>query len=238
MKRSLIAVLLLLAGAVFLTQCKHEPPNPGNDNPGTQDSLSNIPTLSDTCSLDTIYFMSEILPIFKNNCATSGCHDANSAKDGVILDSYVNIIRTGDIEAFDVDAGDIYEVITETDPDKVMPPGGKLSPEQINAIRIWINQGALNNSCRNKCFSDSFSFSKEIWPIVQGSCTGCHRRNNPAGGVSLADYNDIKTAVDNGSFEGSIFHKSGWKPMPPGGSLDSCSQAKIRNWLDAGAPNN
>lgn len=217
-----------------MSRCKHEVPETDDDQPTDTTAV----TLSDTCSLDTIYFVNEILPIFVTQCAGPGCHDAASAADGVILDNYDNIVRTGEIKAFDITEGDVYKRITSTDSDKVMPPGGKLTPEQINAIKVWINQGALNNSCQNTCFADSFSYSKYIWPIVEGSCKSCHRQNNPKGGVSLSNYAEIKQSVDNGGFAGTIFHKSGWKPMPPGGSLDSCSQAKIEKWIAAGAPNN
>lgn len=237
MKRTLLSLLLVGSIAVLLTQCKHEAPEM-DENKGTEVKDTTPISKSDTCSFDTIYFVSEIKPIFNNFCATSGCHDAATASDGVILDTYDNIIETGDIEAFDISAGDIYKRITHDDADKVMPPGGRLTPEQINAIKVWINQGALNNACQNTCFSDSFAYSKYIWPIVDGSCKGCHRNNGGSGGVSLSNYAQIKAAVDNGSFEGTIYHQQGFKPMPPGGSLDSCSKEKIKKWIAAGAPNN
>jgi hypothetical protein len=235
MKRFLLGAFIFSFIALTISNCKHEIPEPVVEE---DVFISPIPTLSDTCSFDTIYFVKEILPIFQTQCATSGCHDENSAADGIILNNYVDIIKTGEIKAFDINNGGIYKSITEADVDKIMPPGASLTPEQINAIKVWINQGALNNDCRNKCFSDSFSFSKEIWPIIDGSCAGCHRGSNPFGGVSLTSYNQIKINVDNGRFLAAILHQSGVKPMPPGGSLDSCSIEKVKKWVAAGAPNN
>jgi hypothetical protein len=234
MKRVFSSILVFSLISIMISNCKHDIPD-GDDPIVSFDTTLHI---SDTCSFDTIYFVNEILPIFETYCATSGCHNEGSAADGIILDNYSNIMRTGGIKAFDISEGDLYKSLTETDPGKVMPPAGSLSPEQINAIKVWINQGALNNWCRNKCYADSFSFSKEIWPIVDLSCAGCHRGNKPFGGVSLTSYNEIKIRVDNGLFMGAILHKSGYSPMPPGGTLDSCSIEKVKNWVNAGAPNN
>ena len=91
---------------------------PTTDNEPTNNTTPTKPTLSDTCSLDTVYFVNDVLPIFIANCAYSGCHDEASQQDGVILTDYDNIINTADVRAGDPDGSDLYEAITETDPQK------------------------------------------------------------------------------------------------------------------------
>jgi hypothetical protein len=50
------------------------------------------------CDPAVVYFEKDVLPILTSNCAYSGCHNAASAKDGIVLDNYANVIRTGKIK--------------------------------------------------------------------------------------------------------------------------------------------
>src|ERR1043165_3349153 len=92
----------------------------GNNNGGnTGGNNGNGGTTEDT----SLCFERDILPIFLSNCAKSGCHDAASHEEGYILDSYNNIMNTGDddgIVPFDAYESEIYEAITEDDLDKRM----------------------------------------------------------------------------------------------------------------------
>ena len=235
MTQKIRIILLLIAAAFILHNCKHEIP----EKPDIPDGPTPVKT-SDTCHFDTVYFVNDILPIILSNCAQSGCHDAITQEDGVILTDYDNIIRTGKVKAGKPDDSELYETLTETDPEKIMPPPpASLTPEQKNAIRIWINQGALNNKCQNICDTSSVKFSKNIWPILQSTCKGCHTFPNGNGGINMRGYNDIKVLVDNGKLDGVINHRSGFKPMPPPpGELEKCAKDQIRIWINAGAPNN
>jgi len=242
--KSIFLILLFSSPVLLFQECKHQPediPDPQPVNP--QDTIPDVPiSKSDTCNFDTLYFQNDILPIFMANCVTSGCHDAASAQDGIILDSYDNIINTGKVKAFKGDDNDIMEALLETDPDpkKMMPPppAARLAPELINAIRIWINQGALNNKCENKCKTDNVTFTTEIWPILSATCRGCHSGGRPSKGISITNYDQVKSLVDDGRLEGTIYHLGGYAPMPPGGQLDSCSMEKLNIWIADGAKNN
>jgi len=226
---------LLILGIFILQNCKHEIPNK-NGFPGDPTPV----TLADTCSLDTVYFVNDILPILLSNCAQSDCHDAIAQEDGVILTDYDNIIETGKVDPGRPDNSDLYEVLLETDPEKIMPPPpASLTPEQKNAIRIWISQGAKNNKCENKCDTSAVSFGKNIWPIVESTCKGCHTYPNGNGGVFMSGYGDIKDLVDDKRLDGVINHRAGFKPMPPPpGQLEQCAKDQIRVWINSGAPNN
>lgn len=197
------------------------------------------------CDPDTVYFEQDVLPIFLSNCAMSGCHNANTAQKGVRLTDYSSIINTGDVRAGRPDNSEVYEKMTDPDPDDRMPPpssGVNLTQDQIDIIEKWILQGALNNSCdpnAGGCITTNMSFQNDIQPILQNNCLGCHGSVNPSGGVVLQGHAGVKTVADNGRLLGAIKHQPGFKPMPNGQpQLNSCLIVKIESWVQAGAPNN
>lgn len=247
-----VKTLLLLLSILFIWySCKHEPVDIEgfeiNDNTNPQDTVQST---SDTCSSDTVYFENDILPIIISNCAISGCHDAQSAQDGIVLDSYSNIISYGDVRAGSPGNSDLYEVITESDPSKLMPPsssGRSLSAQQKETIRSWIEQGAKNNSCQNQtgnCDTTNVGFSSNIQVILQNNCLGCHSGTAPQGQVDLSTYTNVKVYADNGRLFGSVNHDSGYTQMPYDGTndgtpkLDQCKILTIKAWINQGALNN
>lgn len=228
-------LMLILISAVLLQFCKHEPdiivvpPDPN-------DTTTNIP-----CSPDTIYFQNTILPLLKSSCAYSGCHDAATAKDGVILDNYSAVINTGEVKPFQPDESKIYKKITDSDPEDIMPPPPNLAlnSEQISTIRKWIEQGAKNNRCSDvSCDSVNVFFSKQIKDIVQNNCQGCHSGASPAAGLVLTNYGEIAAIAGNGKLMNVITHQPGFPAMPQGSKLSSCEISIIRNWVNNGFPNN
>ena len=46
------------------------------------------------CDPDTLYFERDVLPILTGNCAYSGCHDVASARDGIVLNNFTNVINS------------------------------------------------------------------------------------------------------------------------------------------------
>ena len=136
------AWLFAATAAITVNSCKHEVP---------------VATTGDVC------FESEILPIFQSSCAKSGCHDAGSAAEGYILNSYQNIMNTGEndgIVPFNSSKSEIIEAILESDADKIMPPPGNtpLTTEQKNLLIAWVNEGAPNTFGCNSSVCDSTSF--------------------------------------------------------------------------------
>lgn len=243
-----IAEMVLIAifvSIIFLLMesCQHTPFGTGDISditPVGNDSTGSGSNNEITCNPDSVYFDNTILPLFISNCAKSGCHDAVSAQDGIILNSYSSIINTGDIEPFNTNAGDIVEKITENDPDDRMPPlpNSPLTQQQINNIVQWINQGAQNNHC-DECDTLNVTYSGKIKPILDGKCTGCHSGSTLSGGVDLSAYASAQTVALNGRLFGAVNHSAGFSPMPQGGNkLPQCQIDAIRIWADAGAPNN
>ncbi|MEN9334568.1 MAG: hypothetical protein RLY35_1748 [Bacteroidota bacterium] len=224
MKKSIFLCTILALG--IFAACKHDYPAPSNE-----------PTVSMTCPSDTVYFQNSILPILVSNCAMSGCHDEHSAREGVILTDYVNVITTGGVNRGNANRSELYRAITNSD--EIMPPAnyGTLSSEEINLIKTWINQGAKNNMC-GKCDTLNFTFATGVWPIVDMYCQNCHSSATSENGYhQYNSWNDI--VADSEAFWGSIRNINGYKLMPQNTTgLNDCQQTIIRKWLNAGAPNN
>lgn len=225
-----LIISVLFASCVTPPQYKDDPANPGGND-----------SLKKPCNPDTAYFSKDVFPIISSSCAVAGCHNAASAKGGVILDSYENIIKYGKIKPGKPADSDLYEVITETDPKKRMPepPASPLPQSQIDLIGKWIQQGALNNSCDAGCDSVNVTWNKNINSIMQKNCVSCHGNSAPGAGINLTLYATAKTLALNGQLYGVTAWQPGFKPMPQGGNkIDNCSVNQIRIWAANGAPEN
>ena len=210
-----------------------DPENPGNGDPDNPDN-------PEECDPNIVYFENEVLPIIISSCSTIGCHGNGSAEDGIELSTYEGIMQI--VEPNDPSDSEIIEVITETDPDKIMPPppNTPLSDEQINTIIAWINQGAQNNACTStSCDTSNVTFSQTVWPIIQNKCVGCHSGASPSGGISLATYSDLAVVAGNGQLFGAINHDPGYVPMPfNANKLPQCEIDQIEIWINNGYPDN
>jgi len=99
--------------------------------------------------------------IFTPNCATSGCHSGGSPPEGLLLDegfSYAYIVNqpsnrySGAVLILPTDPDNSYLIqkleggLTGPIKGSQMPRNAApLSPEQIQIIRDWITEGALDN---------------------------------------------------------------------------------------------
>jgi mono/diheme cytochrome c family protein len=235
-------VLSLMGASVIalIISCKHQ--IPGITDTGISGGDNNIPPPTGTCSADTVYFQQQVLPVFISNCAMSGCHDAISHQDGVVLTDYNHIVSTGDIRPGNPGNSEVFEKITEKDLEDRMPPlpRNALSQEQVDLIRKWILQGAKNNSCVNaSCDTSNVTYSTSVKSIISNKCQGCHSSPSPAGGYDFSTYAGVKARVNDGKLWGAVNHVPGYSAMPKNGTkLTTCELAKIKKWIDAGAPNN
>jgi len=206
--------------------------------------MDTLDTLGIPCDPEKIYFDLDVLPILKSNCAKSGCHDVATAQNGIILDSYENVINTGKIKPFDPGDSEIYEKIVDTDPENRMPPepNNPLVASQIETISKWILQGALDLECdptTSECDTTNTSFSDFVYPTLEITCIGCHSGGNPAGGQSLKTYDDIRLVALSGKLSAVINWAPGVPSMPQNGNkLDDCTLDKIKSWIQNGALNN
>lgn len=87
------------------------------------------------------------------------------------------------------------------------------------------------------CDTSAVTWSGDIQAIVKNSCAlaGCHNSQSASGGYVLDSYNGVKQIVDNHLFLSVV--ESGEMPKN-GNKLDDCTIAKIRVWINNGAPEN
>lgn len=194
---------------------------------------------------DSICFEYDVLPILLSSCALSNCHDPITHEEDIILTSYWNVMNSDEDELVvpgDPNESKMYEAITETDPEKRMPPPPQynaLSQEQIDIIFKWISEGALDRDCSAyACDTLNVGFASTIWPIVQSNCKGCHSGASPNGGINLENYGNVKAIADNQKLINVIHGTNGLPQMPPTFSLSDCNKRQIEIWIADGSPNN
>ena len=228
---------------LLVTNCKHKP-FPGPELPPVDtthvppvDTTHKPPVVKDPCSPDSVYFQKDIWPLIASNCAKAGCHDANSGND-VFYTGYASVVR--EVRAGNPGGSKLYGVITSSDPGDKMPRGGSLTQAQIDMIYKWILQGAKNNTCTDTtCNANQFAFKANIQPLINTYCAGCHNGSASGAGVSLLNYTEISVVAANGKLFNTVNHTAGSYFMPLGSpKLSSCQIAQIKNWVDAGYPNN
>jgi hypothetical protein len=136
MKTSLIVLFAVLFGA-----CSKSTSNPASTSSGNVS-------------------FSEVQAIFTANCTSSSCHGGSSPQEGQNLtagQAYSNIVNVASreipsyfrVKPFSSDSSYLYMKITG-DPriasgTAEMPKGGSLQASDIQTIKNWIDQGALNN---------------------------------------------------------------------------------------------
>jgi Planctomycete cytochrome C len=242
---SIVGFIGLIASLSFIGACKHEPLFPKVTNPPGDDTTdyTGVP-----CNPNVVYFNQQVLPILISRCAIQGqnpgCHSAADHQEGIVLTSYFNVMNTADIQGFDLNHGDVWEVINETDPDKQMPPPGNvgLTQAEKDLIMNWILQGAQNLMCDDNlgpCDTTAVTFSGVVKPLLDSKCKGCHRDGLTNGNVNFTVYSGVAVVAGNQKLMKAIEHTGPANTfMPPGGKLNNCEISKINTWVNQGYPNN
>ena len=219
---------------------------------------------------EPIDFTNHVLPILEDRCFS--CHqepyDKNGRtiqpKAGLALNTY-ELVMKGNLDATVVTAGDVedsylHEVLTlDEDDDMFMPPkGGPLTPEQIDIIKRWIEEGAKPKAGGGGVTdaSGGISFHDHIFPILEERCLDCHgepyvkngRTIHPKAGLALDTYEAVLKGnldgeiIDRGEHEESTLYvvitldPDDSELMPPKGDpLTEEEIELIKNWIDEGA---
>jgi hypothetical protein len=230
-----VAILIIVITAVF-AGCKHELEQPivipgGNGGGGGGGS---------DCDPDSVYFTNTILPIIQSNCQHEGCHGTVDPADDIVLETYDQIVAGDFIVPGSLDNSEIYELITENDPDDIMPqaPYEPLSQDEIDLIADWILQGAPNNSC-DACDTTNVTFSGVIGPFVALQCESCHSGSDPDGGLLLTNYAEISASANTQEFLDQILVQNGAVGMPYNNApMAQCRIDQLLKWIEDGTPNN
>jgi hypothetical protein len=99
---------------------------------------------------DDVNFSRDVSPILSNNCYKCHGPDAAERKGGLRLDGFEGAIAELEsglaaIVPGKPEVSELLARVRSTDPDHVMPPpetGHKLTPQQIDTLTRWIQQGA------------------------------------------------------------------------------------------------
>lgn len=93
-------------------------------------------------------------------------------------------------------------------------------------------EAALPSSTSGCDTVNAISYSSQIAPILSSACLGCHDGNSAHDMTTYAPVNADALA-------GTLYNDVNTGAMPQGGTkLSDCDIAKIKKWVDAGAPNN
>lgn len=194
------------------------------------------PVPAEPCDPSKVYFQRDVFPIINSNCAKSGCHDAQSRQEGIDLSTYAGVLSI--VSKGKPSSSKLMEVLDAGGEERMPPPpSAPLTSDQRNVLSRWISDGALNSSCivdTVACVAQSISYLKDIQPLVQVNCVGCHSGGSAGGGVDLSSYAGVKAAGASGKLYQSVSQGGASVPMPPSGRLSSCDVKKIKSWVDAG----
>ena len=203
------------------------------------------------------------------------CHNAPYEKNGrtihpkagLRLDTHEWVMK-GNLDDTVVEAGNLadsylYEVVTmDEEDDMFMPPkGGPLSPEQIDVLKRWIEEGAKASAGGGGSadMSDGISFHDHILPLIEDRCLDCHsepyvkngRTIHPKAGLRLDTYESVikgnldGTIVEKGNAEESTLYAvvtlddDDPEIMPPKGEPLTEEEIKmLKQWIEEGAKEN
>lgn len=197
-----ISILLLIAtvGLVFVQiRCRH-------------DGI-------DVTTLDKVCYERDIAPIFLRSCATTGCHDQQTSEGGYSFTDYNSVMKA--ITPFDAQKSTAYKAITGKGFMQLMPPAGALSQNERILIRVWIDQGAVNDpACIPSvgginpvvAHSEKVCFQRDILPVLISSCCISATATTPG-------YHDLTTPKEDYI-------------------ITSCELRKIELWKANGATQN
>ncbi len=235
MKKSANGFVLLICIFTLLISCKHELPAVPVINPPSGGGGGN-----GGGATDSICFEKDILPIFKNNCATTGCHNNLSHQKDYVLDSYDNIMKNKNgIPKGEPNNSDIYNAIIKfKHEDKNVSGYSPLTNETIILVKNWILDSAKNIPCGGTCETSNVTYTNTIALILETNCYTCHKGTAAnGGGIPLDTYDGVKAKGISNQLYPAVA-QTGVIKMPKGGAkLSDCNIAKIKKWIDEGYPN-
>ncbi|HVN58487.1 MAG TPA: hypothetical protein VMT63_09340 [Bacteroidales bacterium] len=202
-----------------------------------------------------ICFDNEVLPIFQNNCAISGCH-GSGGRSRFNLTTYTGIMEG--ITPGNPSQSRFYQAITGNGAG-LMPPDNPISMENRTIIRLWILQGAVHTTCSTNPPDTTAQgggatracYTRDILPILVSNCamSGCHDAATHRSGYNFADYAHTVLAVYPGNASASSLYQAitgsgGGKgenedimPPPPKSPLTTAQIDTIAAWINYGALN-
>ncbi len=213
-----------------------------------EQGASNVSCDEDTSQFDhSICFSRDIQPLLFSSCANTGCHNAASAREGIVLTDYNSILGSEEIVVpYQPNRSELYTVLSQGGEDRMPPsPLPPMSDSDKELIRSWITEGARNTTCSDAACDtlNDISYTTIISPLIHHYCGGCHSSTSASGGVVLDNYPSLSgialTTENNQSLLVGVVRKlPGYRAMPPSGELSECNIRKIELWIQQGTQQN
>lgn len=185
----------------------------------------------------TICFERQILPVLNQGCALDGCHGPQSASQGYDVTKYSIIMRR--VTPYEPRYSSLYGSVSDPNPGSRMPSPNRfsLTSENIEALKQWILQGAMNTQCSEEPNIDTMlvTYWRTIRPLMNNYCVGCHQPTVKSGGIDLSSYDSVRTHASSAAFMKSIYQTSGTSAMPPTiGKMSPMRIYQIEKWIREG----
>ena len=154
MKTKLLIVLVLAFG--LLTACGGAPATTApasapTEEPAQSTQATEAPAAATTEAPATeapatggVSFANDVLPLLTSRCGS--CHGNNRREEDLSVTSYTNLMA-GSKSGMVIIAGNAADsLLVELVTNKKMPKRGpKLTPDEVQLITDWVNQGAADN---------------------------------------------------------------------------------------------
>ena len=170
------------------------------------------------------FFEKKVRPLLVQHCYE--CHSAKVIKGGLRLDSAKGWQSGSDSGAVIVpnepDSSRLIEAVRYSNEDLQMPPGGKLSPEEIQTLEQWISQGAtdpraeISPALHSALKGMSVEDGRQFWSFVPVRVPEIPQPSTPDG---------VRTPID--AFIMSKLEASGLQPAPLRRQADADSSGDI-----------
>ena len=151
-----LSLMFLLLG--FITACGVQATQaPISDSTQVPIPATSVPSLNEPTTIpaeaptaissgqtSNVSFTNDVLPILQSRCVN--CHGGERVEEGLSVKSYADLM-TGSKNGSVITAGDAgNSLLVDLVASQKMPKRGpKLTPNQIQLITDWVNQGAQDN---------------------------------------------------------------------------------------------
>ena len=189
-----------------------------------------------------VCFESEILPIMVSNCGNTTCHNSIDREEGLDYTTFEGIVKSVNLSK--PTESELIEYLRAEEADEIMPPAPQnpLKQAQINLLIQWIEEGAQNTVVCSKLSCENISevsFSKDVLPILENNCQGCHSTNAASANYAYDTYDQVLKSVNDGSLAGTIQHLPNWDAMPRNrDKMSACEIDHVLIWIGEGALDN
>jgi formate dehydrogenase gamma subunit len=177
----------------------------------------------------------DVAGLFQEKCAT--CHSEANALGGLNLGDYQAALAGGEsgavIQPRDPDASLLIALQAEGE------HPGLFSPEELEQVRQWIVDGALDGSPMSE--PEAGVVWADVAALFQEKCATCHSEDNALGGLNLTDYQaalaggESGAVIQPGDTDASLLmalQAGGEHP----GQFSEDELARVREWIENGAP--